>query len=85
MIVKPLYKITREDGGITITPNKPSDDIEYTEGGVRIIAEEDKYVTKDGINSFSVYDTDSSDGWYEIDRPKDEIDDIIVEDENIEE
>lgn len=65
MTIKPLYKFKRADGGITVSPIKP--DGEYTEM-VRVIADEGKVVTKDGINFFSVIDDDSADNYYEIDQ-----------------
>lgn len=64
MTVKPIYRFIREDGGVTITPDMPQG--EYTEL-VRIIADKDKLITKDGVNTFSCIDTDSAEGWYEID------------------
>ena len=67
MIVKPLYRYKRADGGITDTPNKPNGD--YTER-VRIIADEGKAVTKDGENLYPVIDADTADGWYEVDESK---------------
>lgn len=66
MIIKPLYKTTRLDGGVTVSPNKPLDG-EYTEC-VRIIADEGKLVTLDGINLYPCVDVDSADGWYEVDE-----------------
>lgn len=63
MIVKPLYRYKRADGGITDTPNKPEG--EYTER-VRIIADEGKAVTKDGKHFFLVKDADSIEGWDEV-------------------
>jgi hypothetical protein len=65
MISNPLYKFKRADGGTTVSPNKP--DGEYTDM-VRIIADEGKVVTKDGINFFSVIDDDSANNYYEIDQ-----------------
>lgn len=71
MIVKPLYRFTREDGGTTVSPNKP--ECEYTEL-VRLIADDGKVLTQDGENIFCVIDVDSADGWYEIDEPEEESD-----------
>ena len=67
MIIKPLYKTIRADGGITVSPNKPLEDVEYTEC-VRLIADEGKLVTLDGINIYPCVDVDSADGWYEVDE-----------------
>ena len=66
MTIKTLYRYKREDGGITVSLNKP--ECEYTELA-RIIADEGKVITKDGENHFAVIDTDSTDGWYEVDEP----------------
>lgn len=67
MITKTLYKTTRQDGGITVSPDKPSDGVEYTEN-VRLIAEEGKLLTLDGIDTYPCVDVESADGWYEIDE-----------------
>ena len=67
MQIKDLYKYTREDGGITISPNKP--DCECTLL-YRIIADEGKVLTKDGINHTICADVASTEGWYEIDMPE---------------
>lgn len=69
MEIKTLYKYKRAGGGTTISPIKP--DCEYTEM-YRIIADEGKVVTKDGINVFSCTDVSSTEGWYEIDAPEEE-------------
>jgi hypothetical protein len=63
MITKTLYKFTRPDGGTTISPNPPEQ--EYTTL-LRLISDEGKMLTKDGINFFSCTDVDSSEGWYEV-------------------
>lgn len=62
-----LYKYTREDGGITVSPNKP--ECEYTEL-VRIVADEGKRITKDGENLYTVIDQATTNGWYEVDAPE---------------
>lgn len=58
-----LYKYRRADGGVTVSPIKPEG--EYTEM-YRLVADDGKLVTKDGVNFYSIIDTDSVDGWYEI-------------------
>ena len=73
MTTKPLYKYKRGDGGVTVSPIKP--DAEYTEM-VRLIADEGKALTKDGKDLRSVVDADSADGWYEVDAPKEDIDEV---------
>lgn len=62
-----LYKYKRADGGITVSPSVPEG--EYTEM-VRLVADEHKLLTKDGENFTSCVDTDSADGWYEVDEPE---------------
>lgn len=62
-----LYKYTREDGGITVSPNKP--ECEYTEL-VRIVADKGKRVTRDGEKLYGVIDQATADRWYEVDTPE---------------
>jgi hypothetical protein len=61
-----LYKYTREGGGVTVSPAKP--DGEYTEL-YRIIADEGKALTQDGVNVVPCADVESVEGWYEVDAP----------------
>lgn len=63
-----LYKYKRADGGVTISPVKP--DGEYNEM-VRLVADEGKVLTNDGENFTYCIDTDTAEGWYEVDEPKD--------------
>ena len=60
-----LYRYNRADGGVTISPVKP--DGEYTEM-VRLVADEGKVLTQDGEHFTSCIDTDTADGWYEVDE-----------------
>ena len=62
-----LYRYTRPDGGISVSPIKPN--VEYTEM-VRLIADEGKALT-DGTNTTMCIDVSSAEGWTEIDTPKD--------------
>lgn len=62
-----LYRYTRPDGGISVSPIKPN--VEYTEM-VRLIADEGKALT-DGTNTTMCTDVSSAEGWTEIDAPKD--------------
>lgn len=62
-----LYKFIRPEGGVTVSPVMPEG--EYTEM-VRLVADEHKLLTKDGENFTSCVDTDSADGWYEVDEPE---------------
>lgn len=64
-----LYKYERPNGGTTVSPVKP--DGEYTKM-VRLIADEGKVLTKDGENFTTCIDTDTADGWYEVDDPEGE-------------
>lgn len=64
-----LYKYIRPEGGVTVSPVMPEG--EYTEM-VRLVADEGKLLTKDGENLTSCVDTDTSEGWYEVDAPKEE-------------
>lgn len=66
-----LYKTTREGGGITVSPLKPEDGITYTEG-VRLIADEGKTLIKDGVNFTSCVDTETAEGWEEVDAVDEE-------------
>jgi len=66
MIVKDLYKYQRADGGYDVSPIRP--DTEYTPM-FRIIADEGKLVSIDGVNAYSCIDVASTAGWYEVDDP----------------
>ena len=70
MQINILYKTIRSDGGITVSPNKSNE--KYTEM-YRIIADDGKFITFDGTNTFTCIDIESIDGWYEIDAPKKEM------------
>lgn len=67
MTVKRLYRIKRADGGTTVSPNRP-DGCGYTHL-TRLIADEGKMLTRDGVALCPVVDTESTDGWYEVDAP----------------
>lgn len=62
-----LYRYIRPDGGISVSPIKPN--VEYTEM-VRLVADEGKTLT-DGTNTTTCIDVSSTEGWTEIDTPKD--------------
>ena len=64
----PLHRFKRSDGGITDTPEKPEG--EYTER-VRLVADDGKRITNDGVTLCTVIDADSSEGFYEVDAPED--------------
>ena len=61
-----LYRYSREDGGITVSPVQP--DVEYTEM-YRLVADEGKALTQDGETLCPCVDVESVDGWYEVDDP----------------
>lgn len=67
MPIIPLFKYERTNGGITVSPVKP-EDAEYTEM-FRLVADEGKVLTKDGVNTTTCTDVESSEGWYEIEEP----------------
>lgn len=62
-----LYRYRRPDGGVTVSPIKP-DGVECT-AMVRLIADEGKALTRDGLETTPCCDVDSPDGWYEVDDP----------------
>lgn len=62
-----LYRYTRADGGVTISPVKPPDGTAY-DMRYRLIADEGKAVT-DGTTATACIDVSSPDGWTEIDDP----------------
>ena len=64
-----IYRYERADGGTTVSPAKP--DCEYTEM-VRLVADEGKVLTQDGENFTSCIDTDTAEGWYEVDAEEHE-------------
>ena len=68
MQIIPLYRYIRKNGGITVSPNKP--DTEYTEM-VRLVEDDGKVLTKDGENFTTCVDTDTADGWYEVEVNED--------------
>lgn len=65
-----LYKYNRPEGGVTVSPVMPEG--EYTEM-VRLVADESKLLTKDGENLTSCVDTETSEGWYEVEEPKEDL------------
>lgn len=64
MTVKDLYKYEREDGGWDVSPIKPETE-NYTTL-YRLIADEGKALTQDGIELYMCIDVESVDGWYEV-------------------
>lgn len=68
MEIKTLYRVTRTDGGIDVTPNKPNHD-NYTET-FRLIADEGMVLT-DGENTYTCVDTDEPSKYTEIAETED--------------
>ena len=66
MQIKTLYKFIRADGGTTVSPNAPNG--AYTIM-FRIIADEGMAVTNDGQTLYSVIDTETIEGYYEVENP----------------
>ena len=64
MQIKPLYKYSRTDGGITITPIQP--DVAYTQL-YRLVADDGGEITNGEITSTCI-DVESYDGWYDVDN-----------------
>ena len=62
-----LYKREMHNGGVTVTTKKPRKG--STTEMYRIIADEDKAVTQDGVNVAPCVDVESVEGWYEVDAP----------------
>lgn len=59
MSIIPLYRYTRPDGGVTVSPIKP--DTEYAEL-CRLVADEGMAITN-GVIITDCIDVDSADGW----------------------
>lgn len=76
MQIIPLYKYQRAEGGITVSPIKP-EKTEITEA-VRIIADEGKMLTIDGINYTQCADVESAEGWFEVDAPDTDLERIFA-------
>lgn len=62
-----LYIFKRDDGGTTVSPNKPN--CEHTTSH-RLVADEGMMLTKDDEHFYSVIDTDNVDGWREVEMPE---------------
>jgi hypothetical protein len=63
-----LYKYARADGGTTISPIKPNCDYVPM---YRLAADEGKELTKDGVNTTTCTDVESTEGWYEVEVNED--------------
>ena len=63
MTVKELYCYERKEGKVTVSTEKP--DCGYSLR-FRLIADDDKELTKDGENFTTCIDVNSTEGWYEV-------------------
>lgn len=68
MQIRTLYKTVRTDDGVTVSPKRPESG-EYTEM-LRLVADEGKLLTVNGIDTTPCVDVESTDGWYEVDAPE---------------
>lgn len=69
MIIKELYRYRRENGGVTVSTQKP-DGVEC-EITYRLIADNGMELVKGDVRT-SCIDTDDKDGWTEEEMPEDE-------------
>lgn len=58
-----LYKFTRPDGGVTVSTTQPEGT--YT-AMYRLVANEGKALTQDGVNTFPCVDVENPEGWREV-------------------
>ena len=63
MTIKELYYYERETDKFTVSTEKPDCDYDLR---YRLIADDDKQLTNDGINFTICIDVESTDGWYEV-------------------
>lgn len=68
MEIRTLYRLNN-NGKVTVTPNKPTDDTPYTET-YRVIAEDGMILT-DGENTYVCVDTDEPNKYMEISESSD--------------
>jgi hypothetical protein len=82
MQIKELYRYFREGGGTNVSPTKPECDYTIL---FRVIADEDKLITKDGENFCTVIDTDDVNEWYEVEPQEEEIEtEVLIETDLVE-
>lgn len=79
MQIKTLYRYTRADGGITVTPEKP-EGIDFSEK-LRLIADDGKMLTTDGKTLYPCIDVDNTAGWYEVADPEAEKEKAVTDNE----
>lgn len=64
-----LYRIIESTGATTISPREPESG-EYYLDRFRVIADENKVLRRNGAIYGPMTDTDTNEGWEEIDQPK---------------
>ena len=69
MQVIKLYKYTRKNGGVTVSPNKPEGECSEM---FRLVADEGKLITN-GSTQTTCADVETVEGWYEVDGTTQEI------------
>lgn len=62
-----MYRYTRPDGGTSVSREKPTDGVKYTES-YRLIADEGMLLVS-GTKTASCIDTNNPDEWVEIENP----------------
>lgn len=67
MIIRDLYRIERE-GSVIFTMEKPTE-LNY-ELNYRLIPSEGMKLTLNGVDTYSVIDVESPEGWYEVPAPE---------------
>ena len=70
MQILPVYRYQRPDGGVTVSPIQP--ECAYTTL-YRLVADEGKALTQDGISTTACADVEHTDGWYEVDETEEAV------------
>lgn len=63
MQIKTIYRYVREDGGVTITTERPA--ANYTIC-YRLVADQGYRLTHNDTDVYEVIDVDSTSGWHEV-------------------
>lgn len=66
MTSKTLYKFIDENGWVCFSLQEP--DVEY-ETWLRLYADRGKLLTQNEVDLYSMIDTETIDGWYEVNDP----------------
>lgn len=67
MTIITLYRYIKNNGDTVFSPRRPNK--EHTEY-VRLIADDGKILTKDGVTFYHIIDQESQEGWYEVESPQ---------------